>query len=66
MAGIQPIRISVKRPQPDQHHLIRNKSYGHNNSNLELQPQQLTLPRSLRVFSKRLSSCCGDWRNNKV
>ena len=37
MAGIQPIRISVKRPQPDQHHLIRNKSHGHNNYNLELQ-----------------------------
>ena len=66
MAGIQPIRISVKRPQPDQRHLIRNKSYGHNNSNLELQPQQLTLPRSLWVFSKRLSSCCGDWGHNKV
>ena len=37
MAGIQAIRISVKRPQPDQSHLIRNKSYGHNNYNLELQ-----------------------------
>ena len=37
MAGIQAIRIGVKRPQPVQRHLIRNKSHGHNNYNLELQ-----------------------------